>query len=114
MTWDPNTHLIPASDRVVALDHNNPLYREMITAIERVEIAVRETNDLSEDIDRERALAELNAGLTLLQAPSVRVSPVRAMLMPTLRLIATCAGSLALGVLGNAAWSAIQAYFSAH
>jgi hypothetical protein len=114
MSWDPNSRLIPASDRVVALSHNNPLYLEMIAAIERVEIAIRETNDLPEPIDRERTLAELDAGLMLLRAPSVRVSAVRAMLIPTLRFIVTCAGSVALGVLGNAAWSAIQAYFAAH
>jgi hypothetical protein len=114
MTWDPNSHFIPASDRVVALSHNNPLYQEMIAAIGRVEVAVRETNNLPEVIDRERVLAELNAGLTLLRAPSVRVSVVRDMLIPTLRLIGACAGTVALGVLGNAAWSAIQAYFAAH
>ena len=114
MTWDPNSQFIPASDRVVALNHNNPLYQEMIAAIERVEIAVRQNNDLPEIIERERALAELNAGLTLLRAPSVRVSAVREMLIPTLRLIVTCAGTVALGVLGNAAWSAIQAYFATH
>ena len=65
---------VPASDRIVRLDHNSPAYRDTIDILEKVERTTAESNMLAAEDpeERDRVVAELSAGRRLLQAVRVR------------------------------------------
>ena len=63
---------VPASDRVVTIDHNSDSYRDMVSAIDEVMEAVRGANNFSSEAEKAQATAELAAGKQLLAAPRVR------------------------------------------
>lgn len=70
------TEDIPASDRSVRLDHNQPSYEEAIAAIDRLEELVKQTNDYDDSEEKDQVIAELSAGRRLLQAVRVRLRPI--------------------------------------
>ena len=102
---------VPASDRIVAIDHNSPNYTEMIAAIGRVEQAIRESNDYPDDVDKEQRISELSAGSRLLQSRSVRFAALGTVLGGVLLFLVARFENLAVGVAADAAWNFIQAYF---
>jgi hypothetical protein len=63
--------VVPASDRVVRLNHNSKSYRETMDNLNRLIEAVETMNDYDDVEDKEERLAELSAGRRLLE--SVRV-----------------------------------------
>jgi hypothetical protein len=69
---------VPASDRVVRLDHNSPKYIGAKEALETLERLLQETNDYPDPEDKEQKIAEISAARRLLQAVRVRVKAILA------------------------------------
>ena len=66
--------IVPASDRVVRFDHNNPDYAKIAEGISEVREAVRATNDgEAKPEERERILAALDAAQNFWRATQVKV-----------------------------------------
>lgn len=95
---------VPASDRIVRLDHNHPDYLATINAIESTESASIASNEILPE-DRERIKFELDAGILLLKATSARVDAIEAVLVRTLRWLSAHFTGAALGI---AAENALQ------
>ena len=104
---------VPASDRVVGLDHNAAEYVETITTVETLIIVVRESNSYQEEDapDQERRLAELEAGRTLLKSRWVSPTTVRAAFWGTLVYLASKFADAPIGDAATAAWSALKQLF---
>jgi DNA end-binding protein Ku len=75
---------VPASDRVVSLDHNSPKYIEAVDALAALEQALKETNQYEDPQEKEQHVAEVSAARRLLQSTKVRVMAVSAVLTPVL------------------------------
>ena len=66
--------VVPASDRVVGFDHNNPDFAEISDGLADLREAVRVTNDSeTKPQDRERILAALDAAQLLWRSAQIRV-----------------------------------------
>jgi hypothetical protein len=78
---------VPASDRIVPLDHNSVSYEEAIRAVDRLEELVRQTNDYDDVEEKDQVIAELSAGRRLLQAARVRVAAVAQVLAAPIRAL---------------------------
>jgi hypothetical protein len=101
----PVTLNIPASDRVVTLDHNSPDYKSLVTSLEKLETALQTTNDFPEDSDKEQRIAELSAGRRLLQSLRVHAGAAMAVLGNVLTF---CIKSFAGHEIGNLAAPALN------
>lgn len=64
---------VPASDRVVPIDHNSEAYSKLTVTIEEVREAVRGENDFPDPEEKQRCLAEVEALPILLRAHQGRV-----------------------------------------
>jgi hypothetical protein len=93
---------IPASDRVVHLDHNSSIYKETLAKVDEVETEVIRVNDYPDPEERGKHVAELSAGKRLLQATHVNVAAVTAVLMPVLVYLARKFADNAIGILAGA------------
>lgn len=102
---------IPASDRIVALDHNAPYYLAASSALEQLIDEVRESNSYrnSDPQDQERRLAELEAGQRLIKSRRVSASTIRAVLWGTLGYLATKFADAPIGEAATLAWNALKA-----
>jgi hypothetical protein len=94
---------VPASDRAVPLDHNNPDYVIATRDLEIFEEAVRGSNDLEID-DKEQRLAELGAMRLLLHATKARADVLISLVHKGLLYFAKtfadkAVGALALGLI---------------
>ena len=100
---------VPASDRIVTLNDNSADYREAIAAIGRVTKAIAADNEYGAEApeEKEALLGTLKAGRQLLSATEVRVSAVRATLLPALQYIADNFAKGAVAALGAAAVAAV-------
>ena len=100
---------VPASDRIVPLDHNSQEYRETINAIDAVIEAVSGDNEYGATAPHEKAalIGTLNSGRALLSAHSVRLSAVRATLLPALQYVADNFTKGVVAALGAAAVAAV-------
>jgi hypothetical protein len=83
---DQGVSVVPASDRIVRLDHNAASYKELSAGLEVIENAVRTSNELGANApeERDRVVAELSAGRRLLRAVQVRVEAAWRLLVPAL------------------------------
>ncbi|TPJ77182.1 MULTISPECIES: hypothetical protein [unclassified Mesorhizobium] len=96
---------VPASDRIVHLDHNKPEYTATLEAIEAAHDAALASNEIDPD-DRDRVKFELDAGILLIKASSVRLAAIEAVLIHALKwLVAGFAGN----ALAHVAEQALQA-----
>lgn len=76
---------VPAADRIVTLDHNQPDVAGAVDTLDRLVEEVRSTNEFSGSAEeKERAVAELSALRRLLRASKVRVMSVLALASPVL------------------------------
>jgi hypothetical protein len=73
---------VPASDRVVSLNHNSEQYAETVDAAEQLETAIQQANDFPDIEEKEQRVAEVSAVRRLLQAARVRIEPVISLLKP--------------------------------
>lgn len=102
---------VPASDRVVSLDHNSAAFREVVSSIEVVEERLRENNELLPD-EKARIHLELRSGVDLLKAPRTRLETIRVMLLGSLGWLAMEFASSAVGVAAQHAWSLLKAFLA--
>jgi tRNA threonylcarbamoyladenosine modification (KEOPS) complex Pcc1 subunit len=103
---------IPASDRIVRLDHNQPAYAETIGAIETTTNALLGDNVVSPE-DRDRIKFELDSGIILLKAQSVRISAIEAVLTKALRWLSLNFAGAALGIAAERALMAVLSLIGA-
>ena len=102
---------VPASDRVVNLNHNSESYAQTIAGLEKLEQAIERSNDYPDPEDKEQKLAELSAGRQLLKSVRVRVTAVLTVLRgPLLWLGKTFAGRI-IGQLADIALRHITSLF---
>lgn len=82
---------LPASDRVVGIDHNSAEYNDAEKNLEALERAVGSNNILgSESLEeRDRIVAEISAARRLLNATRVRLDALWALVVPALKWIAS-------------------------
>jgi hypothetical protein len=105
----PQPNVLPASDRVVSLDHNSAPYREAVGALDAAISVAEKSNSLGDLTAGERSsiLSQLKTGRTLFDDKTIRVSAYRAVLEPGLRwLLEKCADN-AVGLALTAALTAI-------
>jgi hypothetical protein len=65
---------VPASNRVVSVDHNQPTYTQTIDAIDKLHEALRGENSFDDIDDKERCLAEIQIVPILLKPKRVRIA----------------------------------------
>ena len=98
---------VPASDRVVELDHNDREYREAVGAVDELIEAVTSSNEFGNEVPAEKdaILAALKAGRSLLEQTRVRLSTVNATLLPAVQF---CAKTFTVGVIAAAGAKAFE------
>jgi hypothetical protein len=102
---------IPATDRIVHLDHNSAAYSETIEALEKTEQAVATANDYDDAQDKDQRLAELSAIRRLLTSTRVRIGAVTAIAGPTLAWLAEKFAGGVISQLASATWKLIMSLF---
>jgi hypothetical protein len=106
---DDSPSHVPASDRIVTLDHNSEAYRETIEQLDRLVEVLEQVNDYPDIEDKEQRIAELSAGRRMLQSARVRCAAVAAVLGPPLAwLTEKFAGGL-IGQIAGSVWQAVKA-----
>lgn len=100
---------IPASDRIVRLDHNVAEYGDAIDALDKVEKAVKESNDYDDAEDKEQRVAELSAGRQLLQARRVRIEALQSTIGAALKWLTEKFAAGIIGQVARRAWDALSA-----
>jgi hypothetical protein len=104
---------VPASDRVVRLDHNQA--KVAADAIEEVERAIEQTNEYPDPDDKSQTLAELGAARRLLKATQVRVEKLAMLAVPALKHVMKLFLDTAIATIAGAAlalvWEIIKAAF---
>lgn len=98
---------IPASDRVVTLDHNSSQFDEVAAALEKAESALQQQNSGDPD-EKEQRLAELSAGRRLLQASRIRVGVFASLVISALIWVATVFAETAAGQVAEYAIALIK------
>jgi hypothetical protein len=103
--------LIPASDRIVPINHNAPEYRSLISGLEGLEEQLRGSNEVDEGL-RSRAIAEVQASQKLLQAESVRLDVARGFVIASFVFLSTVLAETLIGQFINQnIMPALQAVF---
>ncbi|MBD7992831.1 hypothetical protein H9643_18810 [Ochrobactrum sp. Sa2BUA5] len=78
---------IPASDRIVHINHNQPEFIEISDLLKSVEEDIRGINDADAEI-QDRALSELRAANEIIHAQSARYDVLKALLFGCLKWLA--------------------------
>lgn len=105
LSLDSDIAYPPVSDRILALNRDGDSYRDAVDQLSRLVREFRESNSLGADgEERERVLCELQAGQSLLQSGTVRLSAVYSVLGQSLRWVANAAGEAAVGQLAVHVW----------
>jgi hypothetical protein len=95
---DENTdQSVPASDRVVRLDHNSPEYIQVMNALDELESGLKGKNDYEDMELRDQHVAEVSAGRRLLQAIRVRSKAIVGVLAGVLGYVSLKFADTALG-----------------
>jgi len=77
---------IPASDRIVKINHNAPEYQEIIEKLEELEASISKSNSI-ENEDKDRFQAELKAGEGILKGKTARIEVIKILLVKGLKYI---------------------------
>lgn len=93
---------VPASDRIVDIDHNNPAYSKVLVDLGELREAVRGENNFDDPDDKGRCLAEIDAVPTLLRARKVRIAALGAVAVVLTYLVATFTDTAVGRLAGNA------------
>ena len=82
--------VIPASDRVVKIDHNLPEYEKIVAGIDSITSAAKMNNSLKSKYpdESEQRIAELEAGKRLLDAPQANPDLLISLIIRPLKWIA--------------------------
>jgi hypothetical protein len=79
--------VVPASDRVVRLDHNSSAYQDAMQALETLERVLQEANDYDDPEDKDQRVSEVSATRRLLGSTRVRLAGIVAVVGPTLHYL---------------------------
>lgn len=110
-TIDPKENIIvPASDRLVTINHNAPQIIELTELLSNIEEDIRGRNDIDPGI-RSVALSELRASKEILEADSARVGVIQTLVLGCLIWIGTQIAEYAASSLLTGAETLIKAYF---
>jgi len=103
--------VVPASDRIVRLDHNSAAYLEADARLTEAIAALRENNEYkaSDPEDYEQRLAELEGGQRLLKAPRTRLGAVIEVLIRALQWLAVKLADTVAGKMIEKALTALAA-----
>lgn len=113
MVSSSDADTIPASDRVVSLNHNERPYQDVIKALDDLSEALRQTNNYDDPADKAQREAELAAGKELLKAPRVREDGLLSVLGKVLRYLWTKFRDTAVGQAAKWAIDKLIALFPA-
>jgi len=104
---------VPASDRVVTINHNAPAYKPTTEALaQTIETVSRNNEYRASDPDaHEQRVAELEAGAILLKAPKINVGWIKFGLMVTLKFLAVTFAGTAIGMLATDVINGLLALF---
>jgi hypothetical protein len=106
---------IPASDRVVRLDHNQPDYQEVRSELANLREAVRTANDLEiEPAERNRVLASLDSAQTLWAAAQLKVVQVKVGIVMVVEEARHVISSTSKAVVGALIVDMIKAFIKTH
>lgn len=106
----PKRQDIPASDRIVPIDHNSEAYTNTLATLEKLQSELEKTN-LAEPDERERGIAELSAGQRLLKAKTGRISAIFSVLGLALVWIVKKFADTAIGAIAQKALAVLQELF---
>lgn len=101
---------IPASDRVVPLNHNSPDFMKIPELLASIEEDIRGINDTDIDI-KDRALSELKAANEILRAQSARITVLKTLLFDGLKWIGVKFADHAAGLAIATLIALVSAYF---
>ena len=101
---------IPASDRIVRLDHNDSRYKNVLEALENLEHAIKASNLYDDPEEKEMHLAEISAGRRLLESTKVRVAAVATIVGGPLMYIAKHFIDTGLGKAAGATWNLVVTF----
>jgi hypothetical protein len=99
---------VPASDRIVTLDHNSEAYIQATEGLDKLVEALEQVNDYPDAEDKEEKLAELSAGRRLLRAVKVRYAAIAAVLGPPLVWLSEKFAGGLVGQLSGTVWQALK------
>jgi hypothetical protein len=102
---------VPASDRVVPLNHNSAAYKDLMGALEMLERAVRGLNDYPEPEIREQHAAELSAGRELLKPRYARVAAIWGVFRAPLRWLIKQFAEKEIGHIADTVWKLLVSLF---
>ena len=69
--------MIPASNRVVPINHNSPEYGDAVKALDDLEHTLKTANDFPGELEeKEQRIAEVRATKDLLEATRVRIDAI--------------------------------------
>jgi hypothetical protein len=110
---DTATEAVPASDRVVRLDHNSAAYLDADQKLSEVVQAIGSNNEYAatDPEDFEQRIAELESGQRLLKAVRVRVNAITETLIKPLKWLLVKFGESLIGALITIAITALAALF---
>lgn len=83
---DNEQRKIPASDRIVKINHNDPKHQEIIEKLEELEASISKSNSI-ENEDKDRLQAELKAGEGILKGKTARIEVIKTLLVKGLKYI---------------------------
>lgn len=108
--FEDSAGALPASDRIVHLDHNSAPYVTASQTLDALIVMVRDSNSYREqdEADQKRRLAELEAGRSLLHSRWVSATNLRAALWGTLAYLATKFVDVPIGEAATLAWNALK------
>jgi hypothetical protein len=92
----PELMFIPAADRFVPIDHNNPEYNETLEHIAQLQEAIRGSNEYGDQEEKGQGIAELGAIRRLLDATRARVDVLVSLAFRGLKHIAQKATDVAI------------------
>jgi hypothetical protein len=104
---------VPASDRLVTLNHNDPVLEEIRHSLDVLREKILQANDIGDMTEGERdtAVTEVIQLNSMLSASQVRIAAVVDGARGTLRWIADRAGGAVIGAMALAILQAICSYF---
>lgn len=104
------TDSVPASDRVVRLDHNRPETQKLLVSLDD---AIHALDGVNDDLPMEvvQRIFELKAGRAYLESPQVDLSIVEATIVRSLRDLCARTINNAVDIAINAALAAVMLFF---
>jgi hypothetical protein len=98
---------VPASDRLVRLDHNNPDYQQAIDNLDETLEALRGFNDFLDEEEKTTHLAEVNAMRRIFDAFAIRPDVIVSLIKNGLKMLADKFVSTAIAKAASAAFAFI-------